>query len=489
MQRMLARKSQRTGWKTLFRRKMMIAGMCLLALNIVMASLAPYLAWHNPITDMQVADDYAMPEWASALPGCSDLPRNMNMEIRQQEWTVSYSGSNGKAWTSFSRSTELTLQYDQRNTSGPGEATASLMYQFQYQYAPPKTFVIRIPVNITVPDTETVAYRITVTLRRVGDLKGFVIHDSFPPWRSSNYIKWGDLVLILHSRNAALARQAGINPLYQNIATEIFSEKSSYELLINLFLNDKRGAEAPGKLEATFGNVSFRIPGLLYGILGTNNFGADIWSQLVWGARISLIIGVSAAILVVVVGLLVGLTAGYLGGMYDQTLMFLTDTLNQLPHLPIILTIMLVLGRNIYIIVALISILSWMGVARQMRAWVLSLRERPFVEAAVAAGGSRSYIAFHVIAPQLVPVVAYYLAMRVPNAVFLEAGLSLIGFGDPYFPSWGKILNEAYNFGGFSKLAWWWIAPPITAILLLALGFVLIGYTLEEVFHPRLRRR
>jgi len=137
----------------------------------------------------------------------------------------------------------------------------------------------------------------------------------------------------------------------------------------------------------------------------------------------------------------------------------------------------------------LISILSWMGVARQMRAWVLSLRERPFVEAAVAAGGSSSYIAFRVITPQLIPVVAYYLAMRVPAAVFLEAGLSLIGFGDPYFPSWGKILNEAYNFGGFSKLAWWWIAPPITAILLLALGFVLVGYTLEEVFHPRLRRR
>jgi len=467
----------------------MIAGICLLALNILIAFLAPYLAWHDPITDMQVANDYAMPEWASVLPGCSDLPRNMNMEIHRQEWTISYSGSNTGSWTLLSRSTEFTLLYDQRNTSGPGEAVAVLRYQFQYPYDPPKTFVIKIPVNITTSSTETVAYRMTVTLRRVGDSGGFVIHDSFPPWRSSSYVKWEDLVLILHSRNAALARQVGINPLYQNIATEIFSEKSSYELVISLFLKDEGGAKAPGQLEATFGAVSLRIPGLLYGILGTNNFGADIWSQLVYGARISLIIGVSAAVLVVGLGLLVGLAAGYYGGAYDQVLMFLTDTLNQLPHIPIILTIMLVLGRNIYIIVALISILSWMGVARQIRAWVLSLRERPFVEAAVAAGGSSYYIAFRVIAPQLIPVVAYYLAMNVPVAVFLEAGLSLIGFGDPYFPSWGKILNEAYNFGGFTKLAWWWIAPPITAILLLALGFVLIGYTLEDVFHPRLRRR
>lgn len=484
-----SRKGRKGTWQTLFKRKMMIAGMILLVFNVVIAIFAPYLAWHDPIKDMQVADDYAMPEWASTFPGCGDLPRNMNMEIRQQEWTVSYSGINSKAWTMFSRSTGLTLLYNQRKRSGDGGAAATLTHKFQYPYAPPKTFVLRIPVNITVTNTETIGYRVTVTLRKAGDPKEFVIHDSFPPWKSGSYIKWGDLILILHSRNAALARQAGINPLYQTLATEIFSEKSSYELVIGLSLKDEGEADPSGQLEATLGSVSFRIPGLLYGILGTNNFGVDIWSQLVYGARISLIIGVSAAVLVVGLGLLVGLAAGYYGGNCDQILMFLTDTLNQLPHLPIILTIMLVLGRNIYVIVALISILSWMGVARQIRAWVLSLRERPFVEAAVAAGGSSYYIAFHVIAPQLIPVVAYYLAMRVPAAVFLEAGLSLIGFGDPYFPSWGKVLNEAYNFGGFSKLAWWWIAPPITAILLLALGFVLIGYTLEEVFHPRLRRR
>jgi len=483
------RKVRRGNWQALLRRKMMIGGLTLLAVNIVVAVFAPSLAWHDPITDMQVADDYAMPEWASMLPGCSDLPRNMNIETRQNEWAVTYSGSNSKAWTILPRSAGLALRYDQRNTSEPGESTVRITYQFQYPYSPPKTFVLRIPINVTVRNTETVVYRITVALRKIGDSTEFLLHDSFLPWRSGDYVKWGDLVLILHSRNAALARQAGINPLYQNVATEIFSEKSSYELVISLVLRDEGGARVPGLVEAIFGTVTLRIPGLLYGILGTNNFGADIWSQIVWGARISLIIGISAALLVVGLGLLVGLAAGYYGGIYDQMLMFLTDTLNQLPHLPIILTIMLVVGRNIYIIVALISILSWMGVARQIRAWVLSLRERPYVEAAVAAGGSSRYIAFHVIAPQLVPVVAYYLAMRVPAAVFLEAGLSLIGFGDPYFPSWGKVLNEAYNFGGFSKLAWWWIAPPIIAILLLALGFVLVGYTLEEVFHPRLRRR
>jgi len=141
------------------------------------------------------------------------------------------------------------------------------------------------------------------------------------------------------------------------------------------------------------------------------------------------------------------------------------------------------------VIISILALLSWMGLARQLRAWVLSLKERPFVEAVRAAGGGDLYMMFRVIAPQTVPLLTYSFVLSIPGAILTEAGLSMIGFGDPLFPSWGKILNEAWGSGGFASLAWWWIAPPIAALLLLALSIVSIGRTLEEVLNPRLRRR
>lgn len=173
----------------------------------------------------------------------------------------------------------------------------------------------------------------------------------------------------------------------------------------------------------------------------------------------------------------------------DQLLMFFTDTVLQTPTLPIILLVILVFGRNLYLIIAILALMSWPSLARQMRAWVLSLKERAFVEAARAIGASDLYIMFRVIAPQTVPLIAYVFILGVPSAVFIEIGLSLIGFGDPFLPSWGKMINEAFYGGAYTKLAWWWVAPPIAAILLLALCFVLIGFTLEETIQPTLRAR
>ena len=146
-------------------------------------------------------------------------------------------------------------------------------------------------------------------------------------------------------------------------------------------------------------------------------------------------------------------------------------------------------GRNIYLIISIIALLSWMGLARQVRAWVLSIRERAYVEASKAIGASDFYIMFKVIAPQTLPLLAYSFVMTIPAAILLEAGLSLIGFGDPFFPSWGKMINEAWNGGAISKLAWWWIGPPIFAIVALALAFVLMGYSMEEELTPTLRKR
>lgn len=468
---------------------MMIAGIVLLILNVFTAAFAPYLAWHDPIRDMQVADDYALPAWMAIFPHARELPRNILKEIKYKDWIFMSTGGLANHLTTLAHSENFTISYRRMGLQASGEAQVIMKYRFEYPYTPPKTFAVYIPINITFTGLESVQYRLAVLLKGEGRDKPYTLHDSYPPWRSTNFIRWGEKPLTLHSRDIKVAASMGINPLYENPAEVVFNKRGLYELIITLYLRDRGDSDKLGKLEATFGIISLKIPGLLYGVLGTNMLGADIFSQLIYGARISLMIGVSAAILIVALGLLVGIIAGYFGGFIDQMLMFNTDLLMQIPNLPIILMVMLVFGRNIYIIVFIIALLSWMGVARQLRAWTLSLKEAAYVEASRAAGATDFYIIFKVVAPQLVPIIAYFLAMTVPFAVFLEAGLSLLGFGDPFFPSWGKMLNEAYYFGGFSKLAWWWIAPPITAILILALSFVLIGYSLEEVFHPRLRRR
>lgn len=481
--------SQKARWRLVLKKKMMLGGLILLALNVIVAAFAPHIAWHDPVTDFQVADNFAFPAWMGIFPGYEDLPRNMLSNLEANDWKIDFSGKDAARLRISAKSPDFAIIYDGTGSSVEGEAQAVLTYEFNYPYAPPKTFFVRIPMNICLTGAETLTYRFKVSLVRVGKGVTFTIYDSYPPWRSVDFVRWGESHLVLHSRDARVARQAGVDPLYENVAEKIFSEKGVYQLTIGIYVKDSADTGTPTRMEAIFGPATLRIPGLLYGMLGTTNMGADIFSQLVYGARISLAIGILAAIFVVALGFVIGVAAGYLGGAADQAIMFATDTLMQIPNLPIILVVMLVFGRNIWIIVAIISLLSWMGVARQFRAWVLSLKERPFVEAARAAGGSDAYIAFKVIGPQLVPVLAYYLAMRVPIAVGLEAGLSMLGFGDPYFPSWGKIMNECYNFGGFSKLAWWWIAPPITALLLFTLSFVMIGWSLEEIYQPRLRRR
>jgi len=325
-----------------------------------------------------------------------------------------------------------------------------------------------------------------VTIKNMETQKVFVIYDTFPPWRTSDVDRLSD-PLVLHSRDAQIARRLGLDPLQANVAQSIFTHKGDYHVEITVQIRDTGANNA--RAEMLLAPATLRVQGLLFGVLGTNNVGADVFSQLVYGARVSLIVGFLSVSIAVALGLIIGVVAGYRGGRVDQALMFLTDTVLQTPTLPIILLVVLVLGRNLYLIIAILALLAWPALTRQIRAWVLSLKERAFVEAARAIGASDLYIMFRVIAPQTVPLIAYVFILGVPSAVYTEIGLSLIGFGDPFLPSWGKMINEALYGGAYSKLAWWWVAPPIGALLLLSLAFVLIGFTLEEAIQPTLRVR
>jgi peptide/nickel transport system permease protein len=220
---------------------------------------------------------------------------------------------------------------------------------------------------------------------------------------------------------------------------------------------------------------------------GTDNLGHDILTQLIFGSRVALLVGVLAAFFAVFVGTFVGLVSGYTGGVVDAFLMRLTDIVLVLPGLAIILIMVAILGPNVFNIILIIAILGWPGIARVIRAQTLSLKERPFVDAARVAGASDFRIMFRHIAPNVVPFTFLYMTLAVAGAILTEAALSFLGLGDPRVATWGTMLSTVQTSG--SLAAWWWVLPPGLSITLISLGFYLVGRAADEIVNPRLRRR
>ncbi|MFH1562047.1 MAG: ABC transporter permease [Nitrospirota bacterium] len=224
-------------------------------------------------------------------------------------------------------------------------------------------------------------------------------------------------------------------------------------------------------------------------LLGTDFMGRDILSQLMYGAQIAFVIGITAALAGVLIGTVIGLIAGYFGKGIDTLLMRIADIILTLPSLPLIIIIAAAIGKqSIWIIVIIIALLGWPSTARVIRACVLSLKERPFVDAARVAGASDLRIIFCHIAPNVLPLSFLYMTFGVSGAILTEAGLSFIGLGDPSVVSWGMMLQWCFTTGHTFR-APYWILPPGICISMLTFAFYLIGRALDEVINPRLRER
>lgn len=220
--------------------------------------------------------------------------------------------------------------------------------------------------------------------------------------------------------------------------------------------------------------------------LGTTNLGRDVASQVILGARVSLLIGFFAAFIAVFIGLNIGLVSGYFGGWVDDGLMRLTDIAYGLPFLPFVLVLVFLLGPSLRSIAIVISLLLWRSTARVIRSQVLSHKQRPYVESARAIGASDFRIMYYHILPNVLPLAFLYGSFSVAWAVIGEASISFLGFGDPNMTSWGQMLFDAYSAGAI-RFAWWWVAPPGICIMLMVMSVFFIGRALEQVTNPELR--
>ncbi len=224
-------------------------------------------------------------------------------------------------------------------------------------------------------------------------------------------------------------------------------------------------------------------------LFGTDSNGRDVYSLTVWGSRASLIVGLVASLISIVLGTSIGLLAGFYGKYSDEILMRFTDFFLVIPWFPLMIVFSMVMGKTFLNVIIVIGITSWPSTSRIVRSQVLSVKEKAFVERARAVGSGNVRIISRHILPNVFPLIFANTVLLVANSIFSESFLDFFGFGDLRVISWGTMLENAYAAGAFSSAAWWWILFPGASIVLLIMAFYLIGDALDDALNPKLRKR
>jgi peptide/nickel transport system permease protein len=243
-----------------------------------------------------------------------------------------------------------------------------------------------------------------------------------------------------------------------------------------------------GPIDRAGANVQLLDPSAEH-LFGTDRAGRDLITTFVHGSQVSLIVGVMASILSMVIGTAIGVVAGFAGGRTDAALMQITDFFYVLPTLVLAIILTAVLGPSLINVIIVIAITSWPGTARIIRAQTLSVRERTFVDRARAYGASDARIVRRHVLPNVFSLVLANTTLTVGFAIFLETTLSFLGVGLKETQSWGRMLEESFSAGALTLGKWAWFVPPGLAVVLVVLAFTLIGQAFDEILDPRLRAR
>ncbi|HEV2119752.1 MAG TPA: ABC transporter permease [Candidatus Bathyarchaeia archaeon] len=452
-------------FQSLLSTRMAAAGLVLLLFFLVLAVAAPLLTPYHPKQEV-VSASLDPPSWITFYTGAGGYSQNTQFS----QLTYNTVGS-GITLTKNSQ-TSNSLDFAVNSTlGGKIQLVKTLNYPYQGEskdFLGNSIVIVKdrsSPFNAT--DYVTKLYRMPT-------------EENFTFWtqtltNAQTYSPVGSL----DANNVAQTLRLGGTSL--NAAEVIFNVPGTYRYVLELTLPN-------GNFHADVSVKEFQLAvfGNTFGWMGTDDSGYDVFTQFVYGARLSLIVGLTATVIGIGLGLLVGLMAGYLGKLVDEVLMRFTDMMLVIPSLPLLIVLVAVLGQSLTNIIFVLGFLGWMGFARLVRSQVLSLRERPFIEAAKASGAGTGYIVIRHIFTNIVSLTYVNLALSVPSAIVGEAALSFLGLGSLTETTWGRMLAEAR--GGVS-LPWWWIIPPGLGIAVLSLSFILLGFGFDAIFNPRLRRR
>ncbi|MFI9379663.1 ABC transporter permease [Kutzneria sp. NPDC052558] len=224
-------------------------------------------------------------------------------------------------------------------------------------------------------------------------------------------------------------------------------------------------------------------------LLGTDESGRSVLLLLLWGSRISLLVGLAATLLSVGVGTIVGVLMAHFGGWVQAVLMRVTDFFLVLPSLVLAAVLSTVLTPGIGSIIVAIGATAWPTTARLVRSQTLAVESRPYIERSWALGAGHWHVIGRHVLPAVAPLVFANTTLNVANSIITESTLSFLGLGDPNSPSWGSMLHNALATGAVTARAWWYLLPPGVAIAVVVLAFMMCGRALEAVLNPRLRER
>ncbi len=488
------------------RNKRGMLGVAILIFFITFAAAAPIITPYNPVilpvhpTKPLIADRFTKPVWYKYVSGeelsenlepmrdphfkTDDSVEELNFDTSLTSHSVSlyYTPDIGNGEENKGA---VAIVFNRTKDEAPlGEVTANLTLIFNYPYTvPPNRFVGE--AALLVNTSEDIPVTVNVVIEKEGgerrlDWWSKTFNSITPTWITPR-------PLIDSSASLTWLREKFGSEWASNPSKKMFSEQANYRYGLEIMFNDTK---PDTKVEATvyIDDFYIRLLGSSFGLLGTDSAGRDIFTQLVYGARISLIVGLLSALFSTVIGLIIGLTAGYIGKFVDQILMRFTDMLLVIPDTPLYIVLMAVISPSVWNLVLLIAVIGWTGFARIVRAQTLSLRERPFVEAAKAVGAGRFRIILRHIMPNVMNLVYVTLATSVPYAITSEAWLSWLGLYDPYVMTWGRMLHDAQETAMGIRM-WWWIVPPGICIAAISLSFILLGYALDEILNPKLRKR
>jgi len=487
--------------KSFLRSKRAVIGMSIIVFFVVIGVFASVITPYHPTLDIWLAGSgsfHARPSWLRLLPGGETLSENLapisdpeftspslqnwNFELSSQDISVEYKSAIGKDGSTL-------ITYNRNNVTTPQKATIQLNNDFSFPYGgPPSRFTCT--VKIMIEGSEDVPIEPIVFIEDNANQKRYDWGFG-SDWENSNFTgtttKW-------KIPTPPIASDAQVNIRISRFNTEtelskvIFTKPEDYTFGLEIIFWDlPSNAGKNVKVMVYVDKLDIKLYGTSFGLLGCDWQGRDIFTQLIYGARISITVGLLSAAIGVFLGLIVGLVAGYLGGVTDEIMMRLTDALLVLPGLPLLIVLIAVLGTSVFNLIIIIGFLGWMSFARVVRSQVLSLKERPFVEAAKAIGAGKSHTIFKHIIPNVMSLVYVSLATSVPAAITAEAALSWLGYFDPYVMSWGRMLNDVQVHSGYTD--WWWVIPPGLCIAAVSVSFILLGYALDEILNPRLRVR